>query len=364
MERLRILGAAAALREFTVAELSAFSGANAETVRSVLRRDAELLEIAQGESDGGPGRPANRYRVKDLDRVRDEIRRLEEVFQPAVLRTQGRPEHDSQEDRLLAVVSGEDAVLDSWHAQEPRQRTVLALTALAALRAARRMVSEESVDADDPLLRRTADIEVFAQLAYAEARGEPIGTEDLHRAAEALSDLSEVAPDRTSLFLHELTAIAVRNDQLPPLALALSPSLEPVDAIHTLDAGSWVKAGSLAGTAYDIWWERWAAPLANHGLFAGVVVQDDGGVSIDAPLVHLSKWRGPTIVLSKRHSVDLVSQVSESAAFFLPTSAGAPGITRTVINASEHAVVDMAAHAIKTSLFDSVLFQPTRSAGR
>lgn len=342
MERLRILAAAAALREFRVGELCAFAGANADTVRSVLRRDAELFEIAPGEANGGPGRPANRYRVKELDRIREEIRDLERVLEPAGLRTQARPERDSEEDRLVAITSAEDALLDSWRAEEPGDRTVLAETALAALRAARRMVPE-AVDAEDPLRRRADDVEVFAQIAHAEARGEPIGTEDLHRAATALSDLADVAPERTFQFLLGLTAIAVRNDQLPPLGLALSGRHEPIDAISALDADSWVKAAPLEDTPYVIWSQRWAAPLAEHQLFAGTVVRDYGEENLDAPLTHLSKWRGPTVVLSKRCSFDLVSHVSESGAFFLPTSAGTPGITRTLINAFEHTGVEATA---------------------
>ncbi len=333
MERLRILAAAVALREFRADELCAFAGANAETVRSVLRRDTEIFDVISTETKGGPGRPANRYRVKDPARIRKEIRELERAIEPAGLRTRVRPERDTDEDRLIAVASAEDAVLDSWRSEEPGERAVLAQTALAALGGARRMTPEDAVRADDPLRRRADDVEVFAQLAHAEARGESIGTEELHRAATALSDLAEVAPKRTFQFLLGLSATAVRNDQLLPLALALSQSRKPIDSISTLDANAWVEAATLEDTGYVLWSQRWAAPLAEHRLFAGMVVQDYGAESLDAPLVRLSEWRAPTVVLSERHSPDVVRNVSESGAFFLPSSAGMYGIARTMINA-------------------------------
>jgi hypothetical protein len=331
MERLRILAAAAALHEFTVGELSAFAGANADTIRSVLRRDAELFELAPTTADGGPGRPSNRWRVKELDRIRDEIRELEQALQPAGLHA--RSERDStNEDRLIAVASAEDAVLDAWHAEEPQERAVLAQTALAALGAAQRMTPQEIVEPNDSLRRRADDVEVFAQLAHTEAQGKPIGTTDLHRAATALSDLAEVAPERTGQFLLGLSATAVRNGQLLPLALALSQHHSPRDAISTLDAQSWVETAPLEDTDYVIWAQRWAAPLVARRLFVGTIIEDSSGESLDAPLSRVSKWRGPTVVVSKRHSVDQVRRVSEAGAYFLPSSAGVPGIARTVIN--------------------------------
>lgn len=332
MERLRILAAAAALREFTVGELCAFAGANADTVRSVLRRDAELFEIAPAKADGTPGRPSNRWRVKELDRIREEIHELEQVLELPRLQTQ--PERDSEEDRLIAVASAEDAVLDAWGTEESGERVVLAQTALAALGAARRMTPEEIVTEDDPLRRRADDIEVFAQLAHTEAHGEAIGTDDLYRASTALSDLAEVAPERTGQFLLGLSATAVRNGQLLPLALAISQQHKPIDAISTLDAKSWIEAARLENTDYVIWSQRWAAPLAEHRLFAGTIVDDSSEEGLEAHLSSVSEWLGPTVVVSRHQNLDRVRLVSEAGAYFLPSSAGVHGIARTVINAA------------------------------
>jgi hypothetical protein len=336
MERLRILAAAVALLEFRADELRAFAGVNAETVRSVLRRDAEMFDVISTTTNGSPGRPANRYRVKDPARIREEIRELERALEPAGLGTRVRPERDTDEDRLIAVASAEDALLDSWRSEEPGERVVLAQTALAALGGARRMMPEEAVGADDPLRRRAGDVEVFAELTHAEALGEPIGTEELHRAATALSDLAEVAPKHTFQFLLGLSAMAMRNDQLLPLALALSKSRKPIDSIATLDANAWVEAAALEDTGYVLWSQRWAAPLAEHRLFAGMVVQDYGAETLATSLARLSEWHAPTVVLSERHSPDVVRNVSESGAFFLPSSAGMYGIARTMINAFRH----------------------------
>ncbi len=333
MKRLQILAAAVALGEFRVEELRAFAGANLETVRSVLRRDAQLFEVIRGGANGRPGRPAKRYRVRDVDRVRQEIRALERDLEAAGAMTSPQLDANSDEDRVAAISSAEDAVLDSWSARTPDERAVLAQTALAALGAARRIMPEDVVAEDAALRRRANDVEVFARLADAEASGKPIGTERLYDAATALSDLAEVAPERVPQFILGLSATALRNDQSLPFALALRGHHEPIEAISAIDASSWVKTVALADTNYVLWSQRWAAPLAKHRLFTGTVVGDIDEGTLDAPLRHLSKWQSPTIVISERDSVDLVRRVSESGAFFLPVSAGMSGIARTMLHA-------------------------------
>jgi tetratricopeptide (TPR) repeat protein len=330
MERLRILAAAAALRVFTVAELCAFAGANADTVRSVLRRDAELFEPVPAASDGNPGRPAKRWKIKGLDRVREEIRELEKVFQPASV--EGRIERDPDEDVFVAIGSAEDAILDSWGA-DAQDRVVPAQTAIAALRAARRMMRDSAIAPSDLLHRRADDIEVFAKLACADASGDTIGTEDLHRAAVALSDLAEVAPERIPQFLLGLGSIAVRNGQLLPVALVVSQQHEPVDVVSALDAQSWVEVQPLAGAGYRVWFQRWAAPLAEHHVIAGAIVEDATDECLDAALSEAAIWPGPTVVVSKSYSEDRVRRVSEAGAFFLPSPATSSAIASTIINA-------------------------------
>src|SRR5438105_914093 len=79
LERLRILAAAAALGTFTVAELVAYSGANENTVRSVLERDAALFSAEASPAQAvGPGRPPARYRVVNTQRIAKELRSREQ----------------------------------------------------------------------------------------------------------------------------------------------------------------------------------------------------------------------------------------------------------------------------------------------
>ena len=58
MERIKVLTAALALREFTVDELVSFSGVNRNTVRSVLERSPGIVEQLGAAAPDGPGRPA------------------------------------------------------------------------------------------------------------------------------------------------------------------------------------------------------------------------------------------------------------------------------------------------------------------
>ena len=63
LEQYRTLGAMAALREFTVADLVRFSEVKPDTVRTVMQRNRHLLEAVGKEAANGRGGRFRRYRL-------------------------------------------------------------------------------------------------------------------------------------------------------------------------------------------------------------------------------------------------------------------------------------------------------------
>jgi len=79
LERYKTLGAMLALGEFSVSELVHLSGVEAPTVRTILRRENELIERVGSESTGRRGGQPHRWRLlpEAARRVRGELEELE-----------------------------------------------------------------------------------------------------------------------------------------------------------------------------------------------------------------------------------------------------------------------------------------------
>jgi hypothetical protein len=143
-ERLSILAAAAALREFTGPELAAYTGANPNTVRQVLHRERDsrgIFEQVGRSRRSGRGRQAVIWRLTDADVVLDEI--VQEEAKVAELRgSTGVPTQDwsvasSSVDRTETLLaSAEDAVVRGFEGGSPDEQEALAEIAINLLRAA------------------------------------------------------------------------------------------------------------------------------------------------------------------------------------------------------------------------------------
>jgi|HubBroStandDraft_6_1064221.scaffolds.fasta_scaffold162070_2 hypothetical protein len=81
-ERLNILSAAVALRQFTVAELVAYSGSNASTVRQIMRKESADRELFQSFrlAPSSRGRQQMLWRLTKPDAALDEIAREEALL--------------------------------------------------------------------------------------------------------------------------------------------------------------------------------------------------------------------------------------------------------------------------------------------
>ena len=143
-ERLSILAAAVALREFTGPELAAYTGANPNTVRQVLHRERENRGTFEqvGRSRGsGRGRQAVLWRLTDADAVLDEINREEvkiaELRASSAVGTRDSSDVSGLVDRTEALLaSAEDAAVRSFEVSDPSEQKVLAEIAINLLRAA------------------------------------------------------------------------------------------------------------------------------------------------------------------------------------------------------------------------------------
>lgn len=232
MERIRILAAAAALSEFTVAELCAYSGANEHTVRSVLSRDAELIEPLDSLERTGAGRPRRRYRVKDLETIRSELRTLEESIEALGSRRRGESEPQSTEDRLAAALVAEDALLRAMKADVTDEESwTLAETAReSALQA---MSAEEDAPVRDEIDARGRVIAVLAQ-AVVRKTGAPGGA-----GSKASKSPSTVDSRPATAFAPDLACslLAVFSASAAPLRRRKRPAIvePPAGATYTSD---------------------------------------------------------------------------------------------------------------------------------
>ena len=111
-ERYKVLGAMLSLREFTVADLSVFSGVKQTTIRTVLSRGAELLTEIGKEPNQSRGGQFTRYRLREdkVDGLRSELHQLHRQLG---LYVNGEISNGGSGEYLppLQIVAGLDALL-------------------------------------------------------------------------------------------------------------------------------------------------------------------------------------------------------------------------------------------------------------
>jgi predicted NBD/HSP70 family sugar kinase len=251
--RLKILAASVALREFTIPELVAYSGANENTVRSVVHRDSKLFEPAPGKvgeaasrwsgdetslvnqlRSRARGRPATRWRVVDPEQIRQLVADLQGELaeaQQETIRPAQRTEKNAHISRLAAMKVAEGAVLRAWEERDPELRRVLSRTAFNNLaKASPPSASDEAAPerlwwdasltdssapggSDEEALRWHArGIAMLARVIDAEAKGSILGTDELAGAMVAVSRLDAVPSEpQVQAFFEQLMDSALRT---------------------------------------------------------------------------------------------------------------------------------------------------------
>jgi hypothetical protein len=345
-ERLAVLAGAAALGEFTAAELAAYTGANSNTVRQVLQREQKLHGFFERvrSSKHSTGRPAVLWQVTDdhraqiLEEIADEEAKLAQLkgsvdsYRPLV------PPVDPAQRASMLVTSAEETIARSYDADDARERLALAATALNLLRAARpvtfdpNLTSGDAPDTDwwdgklippqeeytasletilplsiesqlrtvqqprqvleqiEVLQRRAHRVAAFAKISARQAEGLAIEPDELREAAESISAGSSILPVAQTLGWMKVfvdISIAARNSA--PVAVLARSDQSPKKLLPVShDAWRQVRPpAELAHRGYSLWVESWAEALLASRLMPGLVVAHDGSEESDDALTDL-----------------------------------------------------------------------------
>jgi hypothetical protein len=348
-ERLKILGAAAALREFTVTRLASYSGAKQDTVRSVLRRDSQLFErvpnatAAERSGVGAAGRPPGLYRVRDPKQIQAEMADLERDLvllrsSSAVPAAQGvtgegvqtaltagpTSTRDPDASRLAALEIAEDAIFKSWRAGDPNKAALLANTAKESLSYVSSLgsASQRSGDSIDD---RAQNIGAFADLAQVRATKGHVSLGNLRKASDALAGLAETTPlELLRPFMSIIVDAAIQTNQMPPLEVILEEREQPDAALRTALGTALVEI-KVGPTRKSVWSQPWARALVSVGLPAGILVLDriESPSEFEDALAGAIRGRQTprTFVLGNRFDVELLLRVARAGAVFLPLMA-------------------------------------------
>ena len=355
MERLRILAAAVVLGEFTVPQLAVYAGASQDTVRSVLRRDAQFFSKEPTLlREGRPhrGRPAARYRVVEPTAIRAMVTDLEREVHTLrdgsqTQRSRGAvPEASGDaefQDRLADVIVAEDALVRAWATDDVELRYVIVDTAMRSILQAHpnydfathasrdRLLSTSSEEL--ALERRILNVHALTEIT---SEHEVIDTEQLRKIAWHISELYDIAPtERVTKLIHGLGQLAVKVHELPPLGLVTNSNQTPHDALQELDNRTWVREETGEGFE-SLWLQKWARPLSRRDMLLGLVVDDAGSIEeLEATLKGDASADLPALVLSDRLDNDVVARVAAAGAVFVPRSGGIAALSWAIMGLAE-----------------------------
>jgi chaperonin GroES len=323
MERIKVLTAALALREFTVDELVSFSGVNRNTVRSVLERSPGIVEQLGAEAPDGPGRPAAKWAVRDSHETREFTASIQDLAPPPA-----PPSPVSVDDQHEAVVSvAEDALTKIADRDPVMQRRILrsaqATLHLVGSGAESTDTAEQWwVDDDSELAIRAQAVDALATLAVSPY--EQFADKALSQTAQRVAAAMEVVPERgEAVYFAPFTQILAGRGALAPL-LMVAADLPPGLAID-----HWTELPA-EGTepAARVLTQRWAAPLVGVAdsmpllIVAGFAAAD---MLLPRTLELLTRWlersrasARPTLVMGDARQVDLLRLAARFGAPFIP----------------------------------------------
>lgn len=336
MERLKVLSAALALREFTVDEVATLSGVKPKTVRSVLGRNLDVVQRLESTSQGLRGRPSRRWAVIDSDAARDlsaELRGLTADIETHAPPSFGQTDADRRD---VAVTVAENALADIVDEHDPSLQHEIAATARTALM----MADDEPVDAgaDDqqPPLHwwydddsseavRARAIDALATLTSA-GRSGGITEGQLATTARAVADA--MAIDRSggdAKYFAPFAHLLASRDTFAPLLTFTAPDEE---APTTLIGSRWkTLSPSSKNMPFALVTQRWAEPLAAVSAAMPVVFvthHPSSGALVAALLEQTRATSRPAIVMSGASARELTRESARAGASFVPINCRRP----------------------------------------
>jgi acyl-CoA synthetase (AMP-forming)/AMP-acid ligase II len=298
--RLRILAAALALGEFTAPELAAYAGANVHTVRSQLRRDADLFEqVPYDEAPRRPGRitgrPPNRWRVTDHRAVLELLQAFDMNLAPLrpPVATVGPDEQQAGAHAALTVA--ENALLDAWKEGEDDIRALLFDTARNTLQTARAQIAattdQTEATGSDSLARRAAAVEALLD-ALSEAHASRRDASRVRRVAAVVGELASTAGwARGADYTAQLVELA-----LGVAATSVEHAEHPVETHEVSLRGSASGTSSRLSHSHELGLVEKTRLVLGHGLHSVKTLAEAGLVRPERPdrtiraLLQIQRW--------------------------------------------------------------------------
>ena len=327
MEQLKVLAAALALGDFTVDEISGLSGVNPSTVRSVLRRNHQLVRRADARSDRSDtkgslrnrGRPLNRWTVVDADEIRrlvDEIGALPK-FEPSYT------DVDPDDWRSAAVSVAEDALAQLNDESDQFLQERLFSSARSSL-----LLAEEGISSpdgvpwwqaeDSPFAVRARGVDALAALASTTTSECPAGPDLLWRTAQLVADAMHAAPDgREAAYFAPFSQVLAHSGEFAPLYALCTREQYPAFPF----AGEWteVAMADFHPTAGRLCTQAWAKPFVNVSAAMPIVVlsyeMDD---EVDQMINGIKTVPRPAAVLGRIHDGLLIKKSGWAGASYVP----------------------------------------------
>lgn len=336
MERLKVLSAALALREFTVDEVATLSGVKPKTVRSVLGRNLDVVQRLESTSQGLRGRPSRRWAVIDSDAARDLTAELRALTGDVETRTPPPFGHTDDDRGDVAVTVAENALAQMVDEHDPSLQREIAATARTALM----MADDKPVDAgteDQPALHwwcyddsseavRARAIDALAALAST-GRG---GITERQLAATARAVAAAMAIDRSrgdATYFAPFAHLLASRDTFAPLLTFTAPDEQ---APTTFIGARWkTLSPSSRDMPFALVTQRWAEPLAAVSAAMPVVfvTQHPSSGSHFAALLERTRniaASRPAIVISGASARELTRESARAGALFVPINCRRP----------------------------------------
>src|SRR5438270_403417 len=193
LETYKVLGSILALKEFTIKSLAEYSGVNADTVDTTMRRNREFWELIGKERTKKRGGQLRRFRVKP-DAVESLRSKLKEHF--TLIKTLNEPKEEETTgvetalkvpqkppDPPVSLAAGEEALLYLFaRAKSPEEKQTILEAAGSDLRSgrheverlARKAPDKRGVEAAEAMLQRVAALKKLSEAELASERGLPL----------------------------------------------------------------------------------------------------------------------------------------------------------------------------------------------